>query len=286
MWGAAVYALPPQIPRDKCAREYRWLLLYIIHPLNVFWLHDDVINWKHFPRYWPFVRGIHRSPVNSLHKGQWRGALMFSLICAWINGSVNNHEANEWFETLSRALWCHRNGFQGSSAVFSWIKFRLISSKFLTYVRHFRKYFMGEIGWILFEFHFLFRRVKFTALLRVMACSEQATSHYMKQLWSWLLTPTCVTWLSLQWRHNELDGVSNYRRLDCLFDLLFRRRSKTTSKLGVTRLCEGSSSVTDEFPTQRISNTENVSIWWGHHARCVWTCIWRHMYPTKYFQFF
>ena len=47
-------------------------------------IHDDVINWKHCPRYWPFVRGIHRSPVNSPHKGQWRGVLMFSLICAWI----------------------------------------------------------------------------------------------------------------------------------------------------------------------------------------------------------
>ena len=52
--------------------------------------HDDVIKWKHFPRYWPFVRGIHRSPVNSPHKGQWRGALMFTLICARINGWVNN----------------------------------------------------------------------------------------------------------------------------------------------------------------------------------------------------
>ena len=57
--------------------------------------HDDVIKWKHFPRYWPFVRGIHRSPVNSPHKGQWRRALMFSLICTWINGSVNNHEAGD-----------------------------------------------------------------------------------------------------------------------------------------------------------------------------------------------
>ena len=55
--------------------------------------HDDVIKLKHFTRYWPFVRGIHRSPVNSPHKGQWRGALMFSLICAWINGWVNNGEA-------------------------------------------------------------------------------------------------------------------------------------------------------------------------------------------------
>ena len=52
--------------------------------------HDYVIKWKHFPRYWPFVRGIHRSPVNSPHKGQWRGALVFSLICARIKGWVNN----------------------------------------------------------------------------------------------------------------------------------------------------------------------------------------------------
>ena len=57
--------------------------------------HDDVIKWKHFPRYWPFVRGIHRSPVNSPHKGQWRGALMFSLICVWTNGWVNNRDAGD-----------------------------------------------------------------------------------------------------------------------------------------------------------------------------------------------
>ena len=58
-------------------------------------IHDDVIKWKHFPRYWPLVRGIHRSPVNSPHKGQWRRALMFSLICAWINSWVNNREAGD-----------------------------------------------------------------------------------------------------------------------------------------------------------------------------------------------
>ena len=57
--------------------------------------HDDVIKWKHFPRNWPFVRGIHRSPVNSPHKGQWRGALMFSFICVWINDWVNNGEAGD-----------------------------------------------------------------------------------------------------------------------------------------------------------------------------------------------
>ena len=65
------------------------------HPDILLLYHDDVIKWKHFPRYWPFVRGIHRSPVNSPHKGQWRGALMFSLICVRINGWVNNRYAGD-----------------------------------------------------------------------------------------------------------------------------------------------------------------------------------------------
>ena len=53
--------------------------------------------WRHQmeTRYWSFVRGIHRPPVNSPHKGQWRRALMFSLICVWINGWVNNREAGD-----------------------------------------------------------------------------------------------------------------------------------------------------------------------------------------------
>ena len=59
-------------------------------------IHDDVIKWKHFQRYWPIVRGIHRSPVNSPHKGQWRGGLMFSLICAWTNGWVNSLDAGNF----------------------------------------------------------------------------------------------------------------------------------------------------------------------------------------------
>ena len=57
--------------------------------------HDDVIKWEHSMCYCPFVRENHRSPVNSPHKDQWRGALMFSLIHAWINGWVNNGEAGD-----------------------------------------------------------------------------------------------------------------------------------------------------------------------------------------------
>ena len=62
---------------------------------NILLIHDDVTKWKHFPRNWPFVRGIHRSPVNSPHKGQWRGALMISLICVWINDWLTNREAGD-----------------------------------------------------------------------------------------------------------------------------------------------------------------------------------------------
>ena len=64
-------------------------------PIVQWWVQDDVIKWKHFPRHWPFVRGFHLSPLNSPHKDQWCGALMFSLICAWIEDCVNNRKAGD-----------------------------------------------------------------------------------------------------------------------------------------------------------------------------------------------
>ena len=76
-----------------------------------------------------------------------------------------------------------------------------------------------------------------------------------------------LTWLSLQWLHNERDWVSNHQRLDCLLSRLFRRRSKKNSKLHVTGLCAGNSPVTGEFPAQRASNGKKISVWWRHHAR-------------------
>ena len=69
--------------------------------------------------------GIHRSPVNSPHKGLWRGALMFSLICAWINGWVNNHEAGDLIchgaHYYATVMWYHNNEAHDMS-----IKYRLI----------------------------------------------------------------------------------------------------------------------------------------------------------------
>ena len=68
--------------------------------------HDDVINWKHFPRYWPFVRGIHRSPVNSPEKGQWHRALMFFFYVR-LNKWLSKQSLGWWFETPSCPSWRH-----------------------------------------------------------------------------------------------------------------------------------------------------------------------------------
>ena len=79
--------------------------------------------------------------------------------------------------------------------------------------------------------------------------------------------------ITLRWRHNEHDSVSNHQPHDCLLNRLFTRRSKKTSKLRVTGLCAGNSPEIGEFPAQRASNAENGSIWWRHHDCVVtWYC--------------
>ena len=81
------------------------------HLKNICHFLDDVIKWKLFPCYWPFVWGIHQSAVNSLHKGQWRRALMFSLICTQIDEWVNNGEAGDlrWhrflYDVIVMSVW-------------------------------------------------------------------------------------------------------------------------------------------------------------------------------------
>ena len=72
--------------------------------------YDDVIKWKHFPRNWPFVRGIHQSLVNYPYKGQWRGALTFFFDVS-MNTRISKRSRRWWFETPSRSLWRHCNDF-------------------------------------------------------------------------------------------------------------------------------------------------------------------------------
>ena len=73
---------------------------FFIQTLKISW-------WRHqmetFPRYWPFLRGIHRSPMDSHHKGQWLEALVSSLICAWTVPSNIS-----LFENDKNSLWGHK----------------------------------------------------------------------------------------------------------------------------------------------------------------------------------
>ena len=89
-----------ECPNTMCVNGFTYEYLPVIFTACSSWdksgcFHDDVIKWKHFPRYWPIVSGIHRSPVNSPHKCQWHGALMFSMICAWTNSWANNGDAGD-----------------------------------------------------------------------------------------------------------------------------------------------------------------------------------------------
>ena len=168
---------------------------------KMFRLHDDVIKWKHFPRNWPFVRGIHRSPVNSPHKGQWRGALMFSFICVWINDWVNNRKAGD----LRR--------YRGHYDVI------------VMYIIHMQQF-------------------------------NHTWDNKNASFQSYLFGNGCYNVISLQWRHNGRDGVSNHQPHDCLLNRLLRRRWKRTWKLSATGLCVGNLPVTSEFPAQMASNAE------------------------------
>ena len=71
------------------------------------WKHDDVIKWKHFPRYWPFVRGIHRSPVNSPQRPVTRSFDVF--LDLGLNKRLSKQSRRRWFETPSHPLWRHCN---------------------------------------------------------------------------------------------------------------------------------------------------------------------------------
>ena len=93
---------------------------------------------------------------------------------------------------------------------------------------------------------------------------------------------TCwlLWWFSLDLLHNGRDGASNHQPHHCLLYRLFRRRSKKTSKLRVTGLCEGNSPVTGEFPAQMASYAENVSIWWPHHVTQIPYTHWLFEWPN------
>ena len=89
---------------------YSYTKSFIPLPYECRWvaIHDDVIKWKPFPRYWPFVYGVHRWPVSSPHQGQWREALIFFFDLR-LYKRLSKQWRGWWFETPSRPLWRHCN---------------------------------------------------------------------------------------------------------------------------------------------------------------------------------
>ena len=84
--------------------------------------------------------------------------------------------------------------------------------------------------------------------------------------------------ITLRWRHNGRDSVSNHQPHDCLLNHLFRRRSKKKSKVRVTGPCAVNSPVTGEFPAQMATNTENVSfdnVLINMSLTNVWSCLYQ-----------
>ena len=157
-------------------------------PRSSGWLtpHDDVIKWKYFPRYWPFVREIHRSPVNFPHKGQWRGALMFTLICARKNGWVNNGEAGDLRRYLAHydviVMGC-RSSCCVPAALLSILQFWWFHLLFLLRVRCFLRIFYcirsflsfflfwcSPVGYVL-GFHCICRRTCIVGCFHIVFCS-------------------------------------------------------------------------------------------------------------------
>ena len=117
-------------------------------------------------------------------------------------------------------------------------------------------------------------------------CTEKTTSHYPKRWQISSLMPCGYAFPrwnvidyrvlkqgnSLLWHHNERDSVSNHQPYDCLLNRLLKAQIKETPRLRVTGLCDGNPPVTGEFPVQRVSNAENVSIQWRHHLENVFHC--------------
>ena len=194
--------------------------------------HDDVIKWKHFPCYWPFVRGIHRSPVNSPHKGQWRGALMFSLICVWINGWVNNREAGDLrryrghYDVIVMRVW-EQYGATCWSTCTVWGSHNIINGMIARIVLHgyAALWFYDEL--ILFTaLALLVLKPKYSAIYRVMPCLLMPLH---QQPWCWL----CAMWISC-----SLLGVtsSHLMRNANIFPSFLKtyRRPKVTSAMRTT----------------------------------------------------
>ena len=171
-----------------------------------------------FSRYWPFVRGIHRSPVNSPHKCQWRGALIFSLICTRINGWVDNGEAGDLRRhrahyDVTVMQWCSLHGVFILTGHSQKVGFSVDRLCLVLVVR---------IASLCCQFH---------------SNLPEFSHNGCASGWKFsVMVPSIFTWWnryysSLQWGPNESDGLSNHKPHDCLLNRLFEAEIKENIKV-------------------------------------------------------
>ena len=172
------------------------------HLARAEWI-DDVIKWKIKSALIALCEGNPPVTGGFPHKGQWRGTLIFSLICAWTNGLTNNRDPGD--------LRRHRARFDVTVMIYVLIEDIIITS--YTYMTF---------------------RLNMQSVLKLLMASHSLVRWHLRPQWWRRSGP-------LHWHHNDHDGVSNHQPHDCLFNRLFRRRSKKTSKLRVTGFCVGNS---------------------------------------------
>ena len=179
------------------------------------------------------------------------------FICASMTGSINNREAGTWntIAFIITSLYCNKWMYSYS--------YRMRSCYFLFWC-----FYMVFYGFCLL-WPYIWSKI--IELKRIDACISVYTNVGNNVL-NWTVCHTMV-----HVKHRYLNDYSDVIMstmasqitsvpMVCLLKRLFRRRSKKTSKFRFTGLCGGNSPVTGEFPAQRASNAENVSIWWRHHV--------------------
>ena len=166
------------------------------------------------------------------YKGQWHGALMFSLICAWTNDWANNRDASD---LIRQCAHCDVTVMVNLSLCF------LLSTWIYSYIVVLNK------KCTIFSIH--------------EATLQMWTYIYMRNLGLMPFTHSNIITMKSQRARLRFESPASP-----LFTRLFGRRSKKTSKLRVTGLCAGNSPGTGEFPAQMASYAGNVSIWWRHHV--------------------
>ena len=179
--------------------------------------------------------GILRLLVDSPHKGQWRAALIFSLIYAWTNGWANNRNASD----------LRRHSVRYDVTLMSRCRIKR-QKNILTLNFHLPAWYV----YITWREPILVIIVPADDLAPNNSGSSQVffevaldINDSISILWTgWLHTnfPLEIPG-PLHWRHNDHNGVSNHQPHGCLLNRLFRHRSKKTSKLRVIGLCVGNS---------------------------------------------